>query len=334
MLKLTERHGSPYYYLRGTVRGTSIDESTRIPLVNKVAANDYRINREKELLEESIHGKRLTTTFSQAALHYLENGGRQTYRLADIIEHFGTTKLSKIGLVEIEAGAIAVFPTMQPASRRAHYYTPLSAIFTHAFERGWCEKKTLEWPDINESIVRWLTKEEANRFIDEGHHIKPLLIFLFYTGARISEAMNLQLNDLDLDRRHVQFVGTKNVLGNGKIRSRGVPLHPRVVEALREMLAVHRPNGGDVFRRADGSEYPKHTRASDKIKVVFWRACERAGIENFRIHDTRHTWATWHYQANRDLGALQKLGGWSTIEMVLRYAHTNVDELSDTIGRL
>lgn len=153
-------------------------------------------------------------------------------------------------------------------------------------------------------------------------------MFIFYTGCRISEALDLQLQDLDLDRRHVQFIDTKNGT------NRGVPLHPLVIEALREMLSVHRPNGGDVFRRQDGSEYPKHTRASDRIKTVFKRACKRAGITNFRIHDTRHTWATWHYQANRDLGALMKLGGWKTMSMVMRYAHTNVAELGGTIDRL
>lgn len=328
MLKLVKRHGSSYFYLRGTVRGISIDESTRVDFRNRRAAEEIKAKRQAELLEESIHGKRATATFSQAALSYIKHGGAQTYRLSDVIKHFGTTKLAKIGQAEIDAGAKAVFPTMQPASRRTHFFIPVSAILHHAERRGWCNSIKFVWPTPNQGIVRWLTKEEARRFIDEGHHITALLTFLFYTGARISEAMNLQLQDLDLDRRHVQFIDTKNGT------NRGVPLHPLVVEALRKMLAVHRPNGGDVFRREDGEEYPKLTRASDKIKIVFKRACKRAGITNLRIHDTRHTWATWHYQANRDLGALQKLGGWKTLEMVMRYAHTNVAELSDTIERL
>jgi integrase len=124
----------------------------------------------------------------------------------------------------------------------------------------------------------------------------------------------------------VQFIDTKN--GD----SRGVPLHLRVVDALHAILMNER--FGDVFKRADGKPYPARCRPSDRIKTVFKRALKRARITNFRIHDTRHTWATWHYQANRDLGALMKLGGWKTIEMVMRYAHTNVDELSNTIARL
>ena len=48
----------------------------------------------------------------------------------------------------------------------------------------------------------------------------------------------------------------------------------------------------------------------------------------------RHTWATWHYAKNRDLLALQKLGGWKTLSMVTRYAHVNVGELAHTINNL
>jgi integrase len=328
MLKLKERHGSPYWYLRGTVRGISVDESTGVAISNTKAADEYRIKREAELLEESIHGKRVTASFAQAALSYLEQGGQHTDRLDEIITYFGTMPLAKIGQDVIDKGAAVVFPNYQGSSRRTAYYAPVSSILNHAHKRGWCDKIEFEWPSANAGVVRWLTKEEAHRFISEGGHLTPLLTFLFYTGARISEALGLQHRDLDLDRRHVQFIDTKNGT------DRGVPLHPLVVEALRAMLSKHRPNGGDVFRREDGTEYDHEIQASTLVWSPFHTARKRAGIENFRIHDTRHTWATWHYQANRDLGALQKLGGWKTLAMVMRYAHTNVDELSDTIARL
>ncbi|PHM67731.1 integrase [Xenorhabdus stockiae] len=55
----------------------------------------------------------------------------------------------------------------------------------------------------------------------------------------------------------------------------------------------------------------------------------RAGIENFRFHDLRHTWASWLVQAGVPLSALQEMGGWESIEMVRRYAHLAPNHLTE-----
>ena len=93
---------------------------------------------------------------------------------------------------------------------------------------------------------------------------------------------------------------------------------------------------GAVFRRPDGLPYEakKDESGGGQIKTGFKGACRRAGISDFTPHDCRHTWATWHYAANRDLIALMQLGGWKSERMVLRYAHVNVDNLSSTISAL
>lgn len=331
MLKLTKRHGSPNYYLRGTIRGISVDESTGIDTGNTKAANEYKAKREAELLEESIHGKRAVATFSQAALSYIEAGG-ETKFLEPIITHFGTMKLSAIGQHEIDTAARKLYPKHATSTMNRQAYTPISAVLRHAAKRGWCSQLMLERPDDPPPRVRWLTTEEANRLIDEcSSWLRPLVIFLLYTGARCGEALWIDWRNIDLDRRHVQFLNTKNG------ESRGVPLHQRIVETLRG--ANNRT--GYVFTKRDGTPYrlldaedPNDVSAGDRIKKGFAGAVRRAALEDFHPHDCRHTWATWHYQANRDLGALQKLGGWKTLSMVLRYAHTNVAELDQTIDRI
>ena len=152
---------------------------------------------------------------------------------------------------------------------------------------------------------------------------------MLYTGARVGEALWLDWRDVDLARNHVSFPKTKD--GD----ARGVPLHARIIAALTYL--PHRD--GEVFRRPDGLPYarPKNmtdTSAGSRIKNAFGGARRRAGIDNFHPHDCRHTWATWHYAENRDLGALMKLGGWRTVAMVLRYAHVNVAELAASINAL
>ena len=178
----------------------------------------------------------------------------------------------------------------------------------------------------------WLKADEAERLIEAcSPHLQPLVIFLLYTGARAGEALWLDWSNVDLKRRHVTFLKTKN--GD----PRGVPLHSRVVAALEALPSRE----GPVFRAPNGAPYARpapdddsDTSAGSRIKRAFAGACRRAAIHDFTPHGCRHTWATWHYQANRNLTALQSLGGWKTLSMVMRYAHTNVDEHAHTIDRL
>src|SRR3990167_9787042 len=66
-----------------------------------------------------------------------------------------------------------------------------------------------------------------------------------------------------------------------------------------------------------------------------WRkALDRAGIKDFRWHDLRHTWASWHVQIGTSLHELQQLGGWSNYETVLRYAHLSSEHLIKAAERI
>jgi integrase len=205
-----------------------------------------------------------------------------------------------------------------------------SNILHHAAKRGWCPAPIIERPDLPPGRIRWLTIDEADGLISAcSDHLRPMVIFMLYTGARTGEALWLDWRDVDLGRAHVQFPKTKN--GD----ARGVPLHPRAVAALANLKG----RAGEVFRRPDGKPYSRPRSADDtsagtRIKTAFKAACRRAGIVNFHPHDCRHTWATWHYTENRDLGGLMKLGGWKSERMVMRYAHVNVGELQHTINKL
>lgn len=62
-------------------------------------------------------------------------------------------------------------------------------------------------------------------------------------------------------------------------------------------------------------------------------ACARAGLKEFRWHDLRHTWASWHIQDGTPLHVLQELGGWESVEMVQKYAHLSVDHLAGFVQK-
>jgi len=324
------RHGSPYLYLRGTIRGRRVDESTGTD--DPKAAEEIRIQRESEELNRSIHGDAISRTFAEAALSYLQLGGDGAH-LNPILKHLGNTKLAHIGQHQIDAAALKLKPSASNATRNRQIYTPISAVLHHAAAKGWCSRPIIARPKQPQGRVRWITPAEAETLIAAAApHLKPLLIFLLGTGARLSEALYLDWRQVNLTLGQVEFLDTKNG------ESRGVPLHPRVVAALANLEWDRK---GAVFRRPAGkirqagrvwlAYEDRGGEGGGQIKTAWAGMSRRAKIADFTPHDCRHTWATWHYQANRDLIGLMKLGGWKSLKMVERYAHVNTTHLAPSI---
>lgn len=340
-LKLVLRK-TAYWYIRGTVRGISVDESTGTS--DRQAADEIRVLREAELLTRSVHGDSATRTFAEAALSYMEAGGERDH-LAPLIKHFAKTKVAQIGQAEIDAAAKKLKPGLSAATINRQIYTPMAAVLHHAARKQWCAKPVIARPSQPEGRVRWLTHEEADILIEAaGDQLRPLVVFLLCTGARITEALTLDWRNIDLSRCHVSILneaaggaGTKSDL------SRGVPLHPRAVAALANL--PHRT--GKVFRRhygytnwkgeqkALGDPYSDRKGAGGgQVKTAWKTMLKRAAISDFTPHDCRHTWATWHYAANRDIAALMELGGWADVDSVMRYTHINVGHLAPSIAKI
>ena len=95
-------------------------------------------------------------------------------------------------------------------------------------------------------------------------------------------------------------------------------LNETAVAVLRRQLGKHPVR---VFTYAGKPYNRAYTKAWQK-------ALKRAGIENFRWHDLRHTWASWLAQKGVPLSDIQEMGGWETPAMVRRYAHLSPAHLA------
>jgi len=342
-LVLYQRAG--VWHVRGSVRGLRIRQSTGVR--DKSQAEEIRIKLEGAALTRSVHGEAVARTFAEAALSYGQNGGEIAH-LERLIRHFGQRPLQSIGQAELEDAALKLFRNKSPATVNRQLYTPVVAVLRHAARKRWCSRPVIKRPTQPKGRIRWITPEEAERLTAAAApHLKPLVIFLLSTGARLSEALYLDWRDVDLAHSRVTFA-PNHVRGIKNGESRGVPLHPRAKAALASVPwdktgAVFRKPVGDVWldtrKRNLGMRrwVPYASRdgaGGGQVKTAWSGMCRRAGIEDFTPHDCRHTWATWHYAANRDLLALMKLGGWKSLAMVERYAHVNVDQLAPTIEKI
>lgn len=332
------------WHLRGTVRGLRLRETCGTQ--NEAAAEAIRIKRESELLNRSVFGAASARTLGEAALSYLEARGlkaRDEAFVLRLVEHFGAeAPLAAITSAAIEAAIGALLPKAGPAHINRAILTPLAAVLHHAAELGWTPWRRLKRRKAPRPKTAWLKPQEAEALIAAAApHLKPLIVFLMMTGARLGEALALDWENVDMARRSAAFLDTKN--GD----ARGVPLNERAFEALANLPF---PKGtsartGRVFRRPDGVPYAARADGGGEIKTAFAGACRRAGLVSaetpggrarprFTPHDLRHTWATWLYAECRDLRVLMELGGWKSVAMVARYTHVNPAHLAPVLRLL
>lgn len=314
MYKLFRRKTGGNYYLRGTVAGQPVFESTGTS--NRAAADAIRIRRESEILARHAYGKAATLTFAEAALTYMQSGGQARY-LPRILHHFGAdTLVDDIDNGAINTAAAALYPDAAPATINRQLITPISAVITMAAANDLTRHRIFKRRKVPPGRTRWLTPEEAERLI--GHadpHLVPILFCLLGSGARVSEALGTQAQFFYPNTREIWLPDTKNG-------------HPRMISlparACDAILAADVPDTGRIFLTPKGKPYLLSADTSDhrggQIKAAFDKARDAAGLGADVVpHSLRHTWATWYYSATKDFGGLLDKGGWQKSDMAQRY---------------
>lgn len=183
-----------------------------------------------------------------------------------------------------------------------------------------------------EARIRWLSNAEADRLITaatgayRAPHLVDFIVMALHTGCRSGELLGLQWSRVDLQQRlmHLEAKHTKA----GKRRS--VPLNDQAYRALlsrANFRATHCPNSPWVFANEKGQRI-------QSIKRSFATACREAEIEDFRVHDLRHTCAAWLVTAGVALPEVRDLLGHGSITMTEKYAHLSPDNVRRAVAVL
>jgi integrase len=159
-----------------------------------------------------------------------------------------------------------------------------------------------------------LTRQQADRLLAElPMHLASMAEFSLATGLRMSNVTGLEWGQVDRGSGLAWIFPDQAKAG----RAIGVPLNDTAMRVLKVVEGQH-------TRFVFTYEGRKVARTST---AAWYKACRRAGLEGLRWHDLRHTWASWHAKAGTPSNVLQELGGWSTQQMVKRYAHFTASEL-------
>ena len=168
--------------------------------------------------------------------------------------------------------------------------------------------------------IRFLTREQADELLLEApEHLSVVIRFALATGCRMGEILSLEWRRVDFERKVAWLDPGTTKNGEG----RGIPLNREALLALRSVRGQH-------FQWC----FTYEGKRMDRVGSAWKRLLKRTGIEDFRFHDLRHTWASWHVMNGTSLQELMELGGWKSYEMVLRYAHLAPEHLAKAASRI
>ncbi len=183
-----------------------------------------------------------------------------------------------------------------------------------------------------EGRIRSITRSQANLLINaaEGEgkapHLADFIRLGLNTGCRRGELLGLEWSRVDLDAGLITLNAQHTKTG----KRRYIPLNSKAKKAISSrklFVEQHCPGSEWVFAHLDG-------RQIRSIKTSFRTACRKSGIENFRIHDLRHTCASWLVNAGVPLPEVRDLLGHSSIQMTEKYAHLSQDNVRNAVSRL
>lgn len=339
---LTIRKRGNYWHCRGSIR---VGKETRdvkehsTGCTEKKAAQQYLEKYTGEIREELLSGtsgRARLLTFADAGLAYInrpkEPHQMDIWRIGELNEYMGESLIAEVKegwrkFREKRCKGLA------PATVERFRKTAQAAIHLLCDEHDIVAPK-LPTIEVKNDIVRFLNPDEQERLIKSyAPHVQPIALTLCYQGLRTQEALQLTWTKVSFQNQTIFIDRTKN----GEPRM--VPMHPRTLEAIH---AIHRardfPTEGHVFLNRFGKPYAD-TRdykypGGNPIAKAHKTACKRAGVSNFRVHDWRHHWASQLVMAGVGLETVKKLGGWKSLDMVLRYAAVSVDHEAEAIRKL
>lgn len=176
--------------------------------------------------------------------------------------------------------------------------------------------------------VRFLTKKQYEALLAKADDkIKPLIVFAVETGIREEEQMSLQWSQIDGARNELRLTTTKSGL------PRVVPLSPLASSQISAQ--TKRPGNHYVFTNENGQRYAQNIKGLPSFRKAWEGALRRSGIKDFTWHDLRHTFASWaikgwHDWQHNEKMKIADLSSWlghQSLQMTMRYAHLNVDDL-------
>jgi integrase len=225
-------------------------------------------------------------------------------KIDDVIQHFKRNGASASSLNKINA--------------------VISKALNLGVDKGWIDRKPkLEWIKTDNARHRFVIEEEEElmwQVLDdrECYKEKEFFMCLIDTGMRRGEAMNLRARDVNLEHNRIDINKSKNDL------ARSIPMTNRVKLILaKKITSESRIKNSKLFDLTED----RIRRAWETMRTDM----ELDDDKEFVLHCLRHTCASRLVQRGVQIQVVQQWLGHKSIQMTLRYAHLNVNNLMDAV---
>lgn len=319
-----KRAGSPYFYTAFQIGGSRFLRSTGKTSEREAQAEAKRIRAE---VQGEIAKRRpsATLTLDQAFGKYWHEHAQKTLSptwraevfrysqqiittvpAATLVEHVDDALVDEFVQARVKdgAGSYAVNRALA-VWRRVH----------NLASKRWKQRThVIDWSEFvnrEHKRVRALTRDEARVLIEKApQELSWAIRWSLLTGCRKAETYSLRWDDVDL------------VAGRAVVTAKGGRQHVVWLSDDARTLLEEIPRRGQLVLKASGQ------------RKQFDKALAAAGIEDFRWHDLRHTFATWMRQEGVALEVVQRALGHADLATTERYAHVADAEVRDAMQKV
>lgn len=301
------------YYCEFTVDGVRYRRSCKTDI--RKLASEYANDLEASARRQAIYGRNVEITFADAAKAYIEDGGERRF-VGRLVRHFGTRRLSSIKPNDVRDAARAIYPHASNATRNRQAIVPVVAIINHAYSDDGEKFFRVERFPVTRKIRPAATRQWIDVFrqacFDRGKpQLAAYVLFIHTTGARLSQAINLKWDDVDLQEGRVILWTGKTGPNGAEKESHIAYLTDEMVVEIANLRGMHPTR---VFAYNCKPTLEKHWN----------RVIRDAGLPRLTTHEAgRHAFATEMMVKHRhDPVTTAKMGGWKSARMLFEvYGH-------------
>ena len=257
---------------------------------------------------------------------------RDLMKMAEYFHKNGIDDVSKVTETNVNSYMLYLEKENRANTTISRYVASMKAFFKYLHNSHQIDKEPtdlLKPPKVEKKLPEVLTVEEMTRLLDQPSGSAPkeirdkaMLELLYATGIRVTELINLKLEDINIDMNYLI------VYQEGK-RERIIPFGDTAKKAVKNYLE----NSRDKLVKDKDNEYLFTNCQGEKMsRQVFWKLLkfygEQAGIQSeITPHIFRHSFAAHLVENGADLRAVQEMLGHSDISTTQMYAKLSSDRL-------